>query len=369
MNSELNTLDSPLVTIVMPVTKTRFLAQAIDSVLDQDYPSLEVVVLDDGSSDPAMAPLLESYAERDPDRFRFVRHENVGQSETINRGMEMAAGDFAGYLSDDDLLLPGAIEHLAKALQVSADTVVAYPAYEIIDEKGEVLDTITPTDYSLADSVRLHDSIVGAGALFRTAAFRRIGGWDRDLRYRADYDFWLRLGSLGDFQRIPEPLAAWRYHGEAGTVADAGLRMSLESLKVLDKLYSHDGPPVELEDLRAEAYRNAFIQAAMTLTLGGNDPSERFFVFDRHMPKISQAASSAVATPDALLSVQVAQLDREVAELRHQIAQRDELVAYLGRPWWWRLSRRLVPDRLRPHAKRLGRRLRPDPGSPSNRGA
>jgi hypothetical protein len=362
----MNTPDAPLVTIVMPATKTRFLAQAIESALGQDYPSLEVIVLDDGSSDPAMAPLLESYADREADRFRFVRHDNVGQSETINRGVEMAAGEFAGYLSDDDLLLPGAVRRLAEALGASSDAVVAYPGYEIIDEKGEVLDTITPTEYSLADSVRLHDSIVGAGALFRTAAFRQIGGWDRGLRYRADYDFWLRLGGLGDFRRIQEPLAAWRYHGEAGTVADAGLRMSLESLKVLDKLYSGADLPEGLADLRGEAYRNAFIQAAMTLTLGGNDPSERFFVFDRHMPKISRAASTAVATPDALLGAQVAQLDRDVAELRHQVAQRDELVAYLGRPWWWRLSRRLVPDRLRPWAKRLARRLRPNSDSPSN---
>lgn len=364
----MNTFDSPLVTIVMPATKTRFLAQAIESALGQDYPSLEVVVLDDGSSDPAMAPLLERYAEREPDRFRFVRHDNVGQSETINRGMEMAAGEFAGYLSDDDLLLPGAVRRLAEALAASPDTVVAYPSYEVIDEEGEVLDTITPTDYSLAESVRMHDAIVGAGALFRTAAFRRVGGWDRDLRYRADYDFWMRLGALGDFHRIQEPLAAWRYHGEAGTVADAGLRMSLESLQVLDKLYATE-VPAELADLRGEAYRNAFIQAALALTLGGNDPSERFFVFDRHMPRISRVMGATVASPEALLATQVAQLDREAAKLRWQIAHRDELVAYLGRPWWWRLARRLVPDRLRPRAKRLGRMLRPDSDSPTNTGA
>lgn len=365
----MTTSEPPLVTIVMPATKTRFLVEAIESALDQDYPNLEVLLLDDGSTDPAMAPLLEEYAGRDPERFRFVRHDNVGQSETINRGIEMAAGAFAGYLSDDDVLLPGAVRRLAEALRASPGTVVAYPGYQVIDERGEVLDTITPTEYSLADSVRLHDSIVGAGALFRAAAFREVGGWDRDLRYRADYDFWLRLGALGAFQRIPEPLAAWRYHGEAGTVADAGLRMSRESLQVLDKLYSAPDLPSELADLRGEAYRNAFIQAAMTLTLGGNDPAERFFVFDRHMPAISRAASVAAPTPEALLGAQVAQLDREVGELRKQIVQRDELIAYLGRPWWWRLFRRLVPVRLRPQAKRLGRLLRPGSGSPSNTGA
>lgn len=360
----MSTSETPLVTIVMPATKTRFLGEAIESALGQDHPALEVVVLDDGSPDPAMAPLLGAFAEREPERFRFVSHDNVGQSETINRGLELARGEYAGYLSDDDLLLPGAVSKLAAALAAAPGAVVAYPDYEIIDEDGEVIDTITPTEYSVTESVRLHDAIVGAGALFRVDAFRRIGGWDRDLRYRADYDFWLRLGMLGEFVRLPEPLAAWRYHPAAGTVADAGLRMSNESLRVLDKLYAGEGLAEGFEPVRGQAYRNAFIQAAMVLTLGGNDPGERFFVHDRHMPKISKTAAGAGGGADVLLSAQVAQLDREVAALRAELTRREEEVAYLGRPWWWRLGRRLAPRGLRPRLKRLAARIRPGAGGP-----
>jgi Glycosyl transferase family 2 len=350
--------EQPLVTIVMPVTKTRFLSQAIESALGQDYPRVEVVVLDDGSPEPAMAPLLRDYAEREPERFRFVSHDNVGQSETINRGLQLARGELAGYLSDDDLLLPSAVSRLVAALVSAPGAVVAYPGYEVIDEAGEVIDTIAPTEYSVAESARLHDSIVGAGALFRVDAFREIGGWDRGLRYRADYDFWLRLGLLGEFVRVPEPLAAWRYHPAAGTVADAGLRMSNESLRVLDKLYAQENLGEGLERVRGQAYRNAFIQAAMVLTLGGNDPGERFFVHDRHMPKVSRAARESRATPDAKLNAQVAQLSDEATELRRLLAERDEKITLLERPWWWRASRRLVPDALRPWAKRLAARLR-----------
>jgi hypothetical protein len=359
----MSTPETPLVTVVMPATKTRFLAEAIESALGQDYPRLEVVVLDDGSPDPAMAPLLKGFAEREPERFRFASHDNVGQSETINRGLELARGEIVGYLSDDDLLLPGAVAKLATALAREPGAVVAYPGYEIIDEAGEVIDTITPTEYSVAESVKLHDAIVGAGAFFRVDAFRKIGGWDRDLRYRADYDFWLRLGMEGSFVRLPEPLAAWRYHPAAGTVADAGLRMSNESLRVLDKLYSEDGVPPELERVRGQAYRNAFIQAAMVLTLGGNDPGERFFVHDRHMPRISRTAAAAGGAADTLLSAQVAQLDRELAAARAELARRDEEVAYLSRPWWWRAGRRLAPAGMRPRLKRLAARLHPGGGS------
>ena len=219
--------EQPLVTIVMPVTKTRFLAEAIESALAQDYPALEVIALDDGSREEAMPALLEAFAKREPERFRFVRHDNVGQSETINRGVELARGELAGYLSDDDLLRADAVTHLVEVFADASETVVAYPDYEIIDELGNVVDSIAPLPYSVRDSARLHDSIVGAGALFRTEAFRRIGGWDREMRYRADYDFWLRLGRLGQFSRcasrsphgaitrpaaaLPGPACRWRW--------------------------------------------------------------------------------------------------------------------------------------------------------------
>lgn len=353
----MNASEQPQVTVVMPVTKSRFLAEAIESVLGQDYPRLEVVALNDGSEDPQLTPILERFAAREPERFRFVRHDNVGQSETINRGIELARGEIAGYLSDDDLLLPGAVTRLVEALRSSPGAVVAYPGYEIVDEAGEVIDTITPTEYSLSESVRLHDSIVGAGAFFSTEAFRRIGGWDTGLRFRADYDFWLRMAMQGEVVRVAEPLAAWRYHPAASTVAATGLRMSNESLQVLEKLYALEPLPAGLDEVGTQAYRNAFIQAAMVLTLGSNDPGERFFVDDRHMPRISRVAGAAGGS-DALLSGQVGRLSAELEELRLQLAQRDEQIAYLSRPWWYRLGRRLVPDSARPRAKRLLGRLR-----------
>ena len=345
----------------MPAIKTRFLGQAIESVLAQDYPNLEILVLDDGSPDPEMPALLESYAQREPERFRWVRHGNMGQSETINRGMEMVEGEFAGYLSDDDVFRPGAVRQLAKALQAAPDAVLVYPAYEIINEHGEVIDTIRSAEYSLVESVRLHDAMVGAGALFRTDAFHRAGGWSRELRYRADYDFWLKLASTGDVRYIPEPLAAWRFHGAAGTVAAAGVDMSRESIKVIDRVYASNDLPDSLKTVKMEAYHNAFIQAGMVLNLGQNDPDERFYVFDRHMPRISEAGQTSAATPDALLNAQVADLNRGNRELREQLAQHEALIAYLTRPWWWRLPRRLVPQRFRPLVKRLSKHFVPGP--------
>jgi hypothetical protein len=354
--------EQPQVTVVMPVTKSRFLAEAIESALNQDYENLEVLALNDGSKDPDLAPILERFAAAEPGRFRFVSHENMGQSATINRGLELARGEISGYLSDDDLLLPGAVTRLVAALRGTPGAVVAYPGYEIVDETGQIIDTITPTEYSLVESVRLHDAIVGAGAFFSTAVFREIGGWDTSLRFRADYDFWLRMAARGAVVRIAEPLAAWRYHPAASTVAATGLRMSTESIEVLEKVYAADPLPGGLEEVRNQAFRNAFIQAAMVLTLGSNDPGERFFVDDRHMPKISRLAGEAGGN-QTLLSGQVGALTQEVEALQGALAQREEQLAYLSRPWWWRASRALVPSGARPKARRLLARLSGGRGS------
>ena len=279
---------APKVSVVMAVLRTRFLNEAIESALDQDYPNLEVIVIDDGSTEEEMPGLLAGFAERNPERFRFESQENQGQARSINRGMELAEGEFAGYLSDDDLLLPGAMSRLVGLLIEDPEAVVAYPAYTIIDEDDQVLDTITPTEYSTVDSVRLHDSVVGAGAFYRTDAFRRIGGWNTDLRYRGDYDCWLRLSLLGGMRRISEPLAAFRLHGKGRTISDAGVVMARESLEVLDDFFERDDLPEAVRAVRGEAYRNAFIGAAMVLSLGQSDPGERFYVYDRHMPEISR---------------------------------------------------------------------------------
>jgi glycosyltransferase involved in cell wall biosynthesis len=357
---------TPKVSIVMPVLKTRFLREAIESAVSQDYPNLEVLAIDDGSTEEEMPGLLASFAESHPDRFRYERQENQGQSRTINRAMELATGEIAGYLSDDDLLRPGAVRRLVEVLVKDPEAVVAYPAYEIIDEQGKVLDTITPTEYSLAESMRLNDSIAGAGVFYRAEAFRRVGGWATDLHYRADYEFWLRMSFEGKMLRIPEPLAAWRLHQTARTISDAGLEMARETLEVVDRLYAMDDLPAEVEAVKDQAYRNAFVQAGMGLTLWREEHDERFHIFDRHMPKISVQAAADRGSSDMVFHLRLESLSDEIRQQREHIAKLDELlaqrdgrIAYLERPWWWRMFRRVIPKGLRPIAKRIGGRFLP----------
>jgi Glycosyl transferase family 2 len=322
------------VTVVVPVYNRAgtLLSNALDSVLSQDYPNLDVLAIDDGSTDKTPDALAD-YASRHPDRFRWHRQENQGQAATLNRGYEMAEGNLLAYLSSDDVLLDGAISRLAAELERNPHAVLAYPAYQVIDKAGEVVDTITPPEYSRVESVRLQDTIIGPGALFRADALRRAGGLRTDLRYLADKELWLRLNRVGPFVRVPEPLACWRRHGGALTVAEQGREMAEERLSILDSVFANEPEP-ELVAIRDQAYRNALVLSATVIAPGFNDPGERYFVVDRHGREVS-ASAGAETTEERLASArdQLAAQRQRIAELQREketLLKRRPLVRFMA---------------------------------------
>jgi len=326
------------VTVVVPVYNRagKLLTEALDSVLSQDYPNLGVLAIDDGSTDDTPGALTD-YAARHPERFRWHRQDNQGQAATLNRGFEMAEGNLLAYLSSDDVLLDGAISRLAGELEKAPDAVLAYPAYQVIDEAGEVIDTITPPDYSRVDSVRLQDTIVGPGPLFRADALRRAGGLRTDLRYLADKELWLRMNRVGPFVRVPEALACWRRHGGALTIAEQGREMAEERLRILDSVFD-DEPEPELVAVRDQAYRNALVLSATVIAPGFNDPGERYFVVDRHAREVSASAGEQTT-------------EERLAAARDQLAAQRQRIATLEREKEALMKRRplvrFMADRLR----------------------
>jgi glycosyltransferase involved in cell wall biosynthesis len=344
----------PSVTYVLPTyNRARFLAEAIDSVLSQDYPDLELVVVDDGSTDDTPA-ILERYAASHSERFRFVRHDHAGQGAAVNRGFELAHGDLLGVFNDDDVLLPGAVQKVASALIDDPEAVLAYPGWHFVDEAGEIIDTCIPIEHSLVDSVRLMDWIVGPGNLVRASVVNEVGGWDESLPQALDWDFYLRIAPMGSFRRVPEALVLWRQHGDRyGGREGHGPEHARQYVEVLDRVYSGDVAP-ELEEVKAQAYRNAYIMAAWASGPGMNGPGERFYVADRHWRSTHERAGR----PDDL-EAEIAELRaanwrlegdnrrmREAYEAREEHlraleAQRDELAEFIDRPWWWHARRRL----------------------------
>jgi glycosyltransferase involved in cell wall biosynthesis len=367
----------PSVTIVLPTyNRQEFVGEAIESVLDQDYERLDLLVLDDGSTDDTPA-ILKRYAHEHPDRFRFVRHENMGESRTTNRGFELARGELVGRFCDDDRALPGAVGKLADALIDDSAAVGAYGAWHYIDERGEIIDTYFPIEYSIADSLRLMDFIVGAPTLFRRRVIEEVGGYDPALKYCPDWDFTLRMASRGPFRRVREPLYEWRRHpGRGGGEEGRGPDHAREYLELLERTLARKEVREELErrpdgaTIRAQAYRNAYILAAWASGPGMNaSPEERFYVADRHwrgnLEREGNAADLEAQMADLRaeswsLVDRISERDRHIRaqdeHIREVESARDSLAEYMSRPWWWRLGRELVPARLRSGVKRLLRR-------------
>jgi hypothetical protein len=281
----------PPVSLVIPTyNRCAWLRGAIDSVLRQDYPDLELLVIDDGSSDDT-PDLLRDYARRNPpERFRFLRQHNRGQAHSLNHGYELARGEILGYLSDDDLLAPGAVARLADELTADPDIVAAYPGYRVIDDEGKVVDTVMPIEYSPVEALRLHDTIIGPGCLVRRPALEASGGWDPNLRWMGDLILWMGVGLTGRVVRIPEPLAYWRRHAGAAT-AQMDPDHAKEHLRIVTRGLSLPRLGPQTVAIRAEALRNACLVGSFWAGGGSTALGQRFLSIDLHKPRTSTVAA------------------------------------------------------------------------------
>jgi glycosyltransferase involved in cell wall biosynthesis len=244
-------MDSPLVSIVVPAyNHGRYLAACIDSILCQTYGLIELIVLDDGSTDNTRA-VLECYR----DRVRWETQSNSGQAATLNRGWLICKGDLLAYLSADDVLYPEAVANAVAVLQANPSTVVAYPDFDLIDAASRRLRRITAPEFDVHD---LYFRLVchpGPGALFRRSAWRAVGPWNPDLRQNPDLDFWMRMALQGDFRRIPTALAAFRVHPESQTFRRADAQRAEEPTVIVEQFLGRSDLPGWLR--REEAHIRA----------------------------------------------------------------------------------------------------------------
>ena len=205
----------PLVSIVTPsFNQGRFLRRTIESVLGQDYPHIEYIVCDGGSTDESL-DILQSYGEQ----FHWHSESDRGQSHAINKGLRQARGDILAYLNSDDVLLPGAIASVARHFQRRPDSDLIYGNAHWIDENDRVLGDYPTAPY---DFERLLQDcfICQPAAFWRRRVMDRIGLFDETLHYAMDYDYWMRLGRAGGvLTQVPDVLAGSRLHAQTKTLS------------------------------------------------------------------------------------------------------------------------------------------------------
>lgn len=267
--------DLPLVSIVTPsFNQAEFLEEAILSVLTQDYPSLEYLILDGGSSDGSV-DIIRKYEDR---LAYWVSEPDAGQSDAINRGWRLARGEILAYLNSDDLYLPGAVSAAVRFFRSQPEVGIGYGACEFLDQIGGVASLITPLDFSLS-RLLLGNFIAQPSVFLRKAVLEQIGPLDTSLRYCMDYDLWVRAAVAGvQIARVPgRTLARFRiwWGSKTSTASEAGLN---ERLCILERAFSSGQLPREVMALREYARARACMTVAYGEFLNGDMRAARSFL-------------------------------------------------------------------------------------------
>ena len=315
-------MQCPLVSIITPTfNRAHFLQETIRSVLAQDYPNIEYIVLDDGSTDDTRQ-LLEKYE----DRLSWFHHPNQGEALTVNRGFELCRGEIVCVLSSDDPMMPGAVSAGVAALQANPNAVAAYPDWLVIDEDGLIITEVRVRDYSFPDMVRLHDCIPGPSTFFRRNLLSTLGGRDLRYRYVGDYDFWLRAALQGTLVRIPGFFGCYRRHAGAITLSEQSDLMASEHVEMIENFYAGQVP-----DSICEVKREALASAHF---VGGCLAGPGFQVRWRHFSRSARLASwRLMRCPNRIPIMAVLLLEsfEPIAWLRRILVKKREMTPLRGK--------------------------------------
>jgi len=243
--------------------RAQYLPRAIESVLDQTFGDLEVVVVDDGSTDETdqvVAPFL--------DRIRYVRQENQGRAAARNRAVALAQGELIAFCDSDDCWFPDRIERQLEAFDRTPDAGMVHGQVEVIDRAGRTLPDQTAAHRALLAGAHRHGATYAGYAsncrcfsstiLVRRDVFDTVGLYDPELMIE-DYDFYLRLVLDYPIEFLDgPPLARYRLHEEQTAGAERGVGQIQTAEKHLALLDQRAVP-----DARA-ARRNFHLMIART---------------------------------------------------------------------------------------------------------
>jgi glycosyltransferase involved in cell wall biosynthesis len=233
----------PLVSMVTPsFNQAAFLEETICSVLEQDYPNVEYLVVDGGSSDGSVE-IIERHADRlawwtsEPDR---------GQANALNKGFARARGDYVGWLCSDDTLFPGAVSRLVEVLEADPSLMVAYGDAVYTDEHSEQKDLALSGTWDPVRMVReAQVRNQQPASLYRRRGWEAAGPLNELAWYYLDYEFTVRLAGVGPGAHVPETLATYRIHGSGKSTGDPVWKAK-DAIRCAESFMTSDLVPPEL---------------------------------------------------------------------------------------------------------------------------
>ena len=221
--------NKPLVSIITPsFNQAGFLRWTIESVLAQDYPNLEYIIIDGGSTDGSQTVIREYEG-------RLAHWESIpdqGQTDAINKGFAKTSGKYLAWLNSDDVYQQGAVSEAVKYLEDHPEVGMVYGDCSFIDAQDRAIGHFpaAQTDYDRLRRGFVH--IPQQSSFFRADLWKKAGPLDPSFYFAMDYDLWVRLSKEAPLVYLPGHLwASFRLHGEAKTIA-ADARCWPEMLRV-----------------------------------------------------------------------------------------------------------------------------------------
>ena len=205
----------PLVSIITPsFNQARFLEETICSVLEQDYPRLEYIIVDGGSTDGSVE-IIQEYAGQ---LAWWVSEKDRGQTDAINKGFAKAKGNILAWLNSDDTYAPGAIAEAVDYLLAHPEAGMVYGDAHLIDQSGKIIGKFPArqTNYKRLRQGFVH--IPQQAAFFRASLWQQVGPLDPTFFFAMDYDLWVRLARLAPLHYNPSLWANFRLHDTGKSV-------------------------------------------------------------------------------------------------------------------------------------------------------
>jgi GT2 family glycosyltransferase len=259
-------MDVPRVSVIVPAhDAARWLDESLESALDQDGVALEVVVVDDGSTDATAA-----IAARHGGRVRCLRHDAPrGVAAARNTAIAAACGDVLAFLDADDRFLPGKLSHQLAFLDAHPDVGLVHTAWHFIDDAGRRLGTgWSSQEGDVRGALLRGDTVHPVAVAVRRAPVVEAGGFDETIAALEDWQLFIRLALRGmRWGRIPEALCEYRVH-TAQRHRRAAIKHATR-IDVLERAFADPALPRGLADSKAEAFQRAYLRSTAELLAAG----------------------------------------------------------------------------------------------------
>lgn len=253
-----------LVSIITPsYNQAKYLEQTVRSVLEQDYPRIEYIVMDGASTDGSVE-IIQKYAGK---LAYWESAQDNGQADAINKGFARATGDIIAWLNSDDYYLPGTVRAVVKIFEENPDVVLVYGNMLAVDENGTTFNTLTYRQLTLEDLLCFQ--IIGQPAVFmRRSTLQKTNGLDTTFHFLLDHLLWIQIAKRGRVLHVNQTWAAARYHAEAKNVAKAA-EFGREAFRILETIAQDKDLAATLLKIDRRAHASAYRVDARYLLDGG----------------------------------------------------------------------------------------------------